>query len=169
MLDLSSGSHEKEEVVALDELIDNSMKLAMNIEKANLVRPVKVVKDYKSQSKLIGNKMNLEKALTNIIQNSLYYINQKTKQTPEHDGQINLSLEETEEMIKIIITDNGIGIEESVLESKQFMEPFYTTKPTGEGVGLGLSITNDIIVHHNGELSYSRNNEILKAMIIFKR
>ena len=52
--------------------------------------------------------------------------------------------------MSIIIKDNGNGIPEPVLD-KIFL-PFFTTKPTGEGTGLGLSLSYDIIKSHGGEI-----------------
>ena len=53
--------------------------------------------------------------------------------------------------IIIIIKDNGVGIPDAIKD--KVMQPFFTTKPTGEGTGLGLSLTYDIIVKaHGGKL-----------------
>jgi signal transduction histidine kinase len=52
--------------------------------------------------------------------------------------------------VKITVTDNGNGIPESVKE--KIFQPFFTTKPTGQGTGLGLSMSYDIIKAHGGEL-----------------
>jgi len=56
-----------------------------------------------------------------------------------------------DDLLKIVITDNGTGIPDD-LKSKIF-QPFFTTKPTGQGTGLGLSLSYDIITKgHNGEI-----------------
>ena len=52
--------------------------------------------------------------------------------------------------IEIRITDNGNGIPEKVLN--KIFQPFFTTKPTGQGTGLGLSLAYDIVKAHGGEL-----------------
>ena len=52
--------------------------------------------------------------------------------------------------VKIIVTDNGKGIPQKVLD--KIFQPFFTTKPTGQGTGLGLSLSYDIIKAHGGEL-----------------
>jgi two-component system, NtrC family, sensor kinase len=49
------------------------------------------------------------------------------------------------------VKDNGNGIPESLLE--KIFQPFFTTKPTGEGTGLGLSLSYDIIKSHDGEIT----------------
>ena len=54
--------------------------------------------------------------------------------------------------MRISIEDNGMGVNSEIKE--RIFEPFFTTKPTGEGVGLGLSISNDIIAAHGGKIKY---------------
>jgi signal transduction histidine kinase len=51
----------------------------------------------------------------------------------------------------ITISDNGPGIDKKIME--RIFEPFFTTKPTGEGTGLGLSLSYDIIKSHGGEIN----------------
>jgi signal transduction histidine kinase len=53
--------------------------------------------------------------------------------------------------VEIAVQDNGKGIPESIKE--KIFQPFFTTKPTGQGTGLGLSLSYDIVKAHRGELS----------------
>ena len=55
-----------------------------------------------------------------------------------------------DDKIEIIVSDNGSGIPDSIKE--KIFQPFFTTKPTGQGTGLGLSLAYDIIKAHNGDL-----------------
>ena len=52
--------------------------------------------------------------------------------------------------IEIMVTDNGIGISQKILD--KIFQPFFTTKPTGQGTGLGLSLSYDIVKAHGGEV-----------------
>jgi signal transduction histidine kinase len=64
---------------------------------------------------------------------------------------VSVSTEAKAGQILIIVRDNGNGIPDSVKD--KIMQPFFTTKPTGEGTGLGLSLSYDIIVKgHNGKI-----------------
>ncbi len=69
--------------------------------------------------------------------------------------------------MKITVTDNGHGIPESVKE--KIFQPFFTTKPTGSGTGLGLSLSYDIVKAHGGEFHVeSREGEGSKFIITLK-
>jgi two-component system, NtrC family, sensor kinase len=52
--------------------------------------------------------------------------------------------------IELKVIDNGVGIPQKILD--KIFQPFFTTKPTGEGTGLGLSLSYDIVKAHGGEL-----------------
>jgi len=60
--------------------------------------------------------------------------------------------------ITVEVSDNGTGIPNSAVE--KVFEPFFTTKPAGEGVGLGLSISNDIIKAHGGSISLETGEDM---------
>ena len=60
-------------------------------------------------------------------------------------------------MVEISVQDNGKGIPKEYLD--KIFQPFFTTKPTGQGTGLGLSLSYDIIKAHGGELTLIRNVE----------
>jgi signal transduction histidine kinase len=66
--------------------------------------------------------------------------------------------------IEICVQDNGNGIAESVKE--KIFQPFFTTKPTGQGTGLGLSLSYDIVKAHGGELFVRTNEGIGSEFII---
>jgi signal transduction histidine kinase len=100
---------------------------------------------------------DISKVLINILNNAFYEVNNKwNKKTPDYVPKISLKTKRQNNKILIVIADNGDGVPEGY-ESKIF-EPFFTTKPTGSGVGLGLSISNDILGAHGGKITYERIN-----------
>ena len=92
------------------------------------------------------------RVLLNLFNNAFYAINQKKKQlNGQYQPQVTVTTKAVGNKIEITVKDNGIGIPESV--KQKIFQPFFTTKPTGEGTGLGLSLSYDIITKgHDGEL-----------------
>jgi len=66
----------------------------------------------------------------------------------------------------IIVRDNGIGIPDAIKE--KIMQPFFTTKPTGEGTGLGLSLTYDMVVKGHGGSIIVNSEEGMGSEFIVK-
>lgn len=95
------------------------------------------------------------RVILNLVTNAFYAVSErKTSLTQEesdgYDPKVTISTHKEGDMISIKISDNGNGIPEEI-KSKIF-QPFFTTKPTGEGTGLGLSMSYDIVKSHGGEL-----------------
>jgi len=94
--------------------------------------------------------------LLNLINNAFYAVDKKAK--AEGDGfmpEVTVSLKKLNEGIEIRLKDNGTGIPPGLKE--KIFQPFFTTKPTGEGTGLGLSLSYDIIKAHDGEILLESN------------
>jgi signal transduction histidine kinase len=68
-----------------------------------------------------------------------------------YDPMVSVSTKKLGDKIEISVKDNGNGIPEKVLA--KIFQPFFTTKPTGQGTGLGLSLSYDIVKAHGGDLS----------------
>jgi len=96
---------------------------------------------------------DIGRVLLNIINNAFYAVNQKTKTAgPEYKPSVEISTAQQNGSVSISVKDNGSGIPENIRE--KIMQPFFTTKPTGEGTGLGLSLSYDIVVKgHGGKIS----------------
>jgi two-component system NtrC family sensor kinase len=92
---------------------------------------------------------DIGRVLLNLINNAFYAVNQKSKTgRPDYKPTVELSTSYTNGQIQIKVKDNGNGIPESIKD--KIMQPFFTTKPTGEGTGLGLSLSYDIVVKGHG-------------------
>jgi signal transduction histidine kinase len=92
----------------------------------------------------------ITRALLNLISNGFYAATKRKVQSGDESFEpvLSASTRNLGKMIEIRVRDNGTGIPPEVKE-KMFV-PFFTTKPTGEGTGLGLSMTHDIIVKQHG-------------------
>jgi signal transduction histidine kinase len=92
------------------------------------------------------------RVLLNLINNAFYAVEEKTKQNhKDYKPQVVVSTAQLGNGVEIRVKDNGNGIPDKVKE--KIFQPFFTTKPTGQGTGLGLSMSYDIITKgHNGEL-----------------
>ena len=89
--------------------------------------------------------------LLDLINNAFYAVGEKQRQNiPGYEPKIKLITKKAGNKIGIVVTDNGIGISQKILD--KIFQPFFTTKPTGQGTGLGLSLSYDIIRAHGGEI-----------------
>ena len=94
---------------------------------------------------------DIGRVLLNLYNNAFYAVTEKKKQQPEgYEPTIAISSKRINDKVEIIIKDNGNGISQKVVD--KIFQPFFTTKPTGQGTGLGLSLSYDIIKAHGGEI-----------------
>jgi len=94
-------------------------------------------------------KQDASKIFLNLFNNAFYAVNQKSKTAGAgYKPEVSVSTSLTNGQVVIKVKDNGIGIPDAIKE--KIMQPFFTTKPTGEGTGLGLSLTYDMVVKGHG-------------------
>ncbi|MEQ1587817.1 MAG: ATP-binding protein, partial [Cyclobacteriaceae bacterium] len=102
---------------------------------------------------------DIGRVILNLITNAFYVVNEKQKAESSkqkadrviYDPTVFVSTRKEGDKIMISVKDNGNGIPESIKE--KIFQPFFTTKPTGQGTGLGLSLSYDIITKgHGGEI-----------------
>jgi two-component system, NtrC family, sensor kinase len=159
MLEHSRNSAGERQATNLNVLADEFLKLSYHGLRA---------KDKSFNAELVTNfESNLPKAnvaqqdigrvLINLFSNAFYAVNQKAKTAgPNYKPTVEVSTASQNGSILINVRDNGTGIPDSVKD--KIMQPFFTTKPTGEGTGLGLSLSYDIVVKgHGGTLDIISN------------
>ena len=110
--------------------------------------------------KTIGNiniiPQDIGRVLLNLYNNAFYAVTEKKKQVSDsYTPTVSVSTKKTNGKpnsyrIEVRVTDNGNGIPQKVLD--KIFQPFFTTKPTGQGTGLGLSLAYDIVKTHGGEI-----------------
>ena len=95
---------------------------------------------------------DIGRVLLNLFTNAFYATHQMQKQSNEsYKPVVSVTTSQMDHYIEIKVKDNGIGIPEAIQD--KILQPFFTTKPTGEGTGLGLSLSYDIVVKgHNGKI-----------------
>ena len=109
---------------------------------------IQIEKNYEPNPySLVGNEGTLFQVFMNILDNSVHALAGKI------NGVIKIETRRTNNKLRIIIKDNGVGI--STENLKKITDPFFTTKPAGEGTGLGLSISYSILQDHLGTIRYT--------------
>ena len=94
---------------------------------------------------------DIGRVLLNLMNNAFYAVQEKKKlQGDKFEPKVSISTKLSGKQVAITVKDNGNGIPETLLD--KIFQPFFTTKPTGEGTGLGLSLSYDIIKAHDGEI-----------------
>jgi len=103
---------------------------------------------------------DIGRVILNLITNAFYAVDEKKKASIEkssfenltslYEPTVSVSTKKLDNKVEIKVADNGNGIPQKVLD--KIFQPFFTTKPTGQGTGLGLSLSYDIIKAHGGEL-----------------
>jgi signal transduction histidine kinase len=103
---------------------------------------------------------DIGRVLLNLFNNAFYAVNEKKKAPTlkgekEYEPMVTVTTKKLssplgEGGLEIKVKDNGTGIPQKVVD--KIFQPFFTTKPTGQGTGLGLSLSYDIIKAHGGEI-----------------
>lgn len=96
---------------------------------------------------------DISRLLANLFENAFYSMHQKSTRDSNYIPQLDVQTERRGNAIQIRIKDNGLGIPEKIIQ--KIYQPFFTTKPTGEGTGLGLSLGYNIVKAHRGEMRVS--------------
>jgi signal transduction histidine kinase len=100
---------------------------------------------------------DIGRVLLNLLNNAFYAVDEKRQKTNgPYQGLVMLSTKKTHDSVEIRVTDNGGGIPTDIRE--KIFQPFFTTKPAGQGTGLGLSLSYDIIKAHGGKIVAEANN-----------
>ena len=95
---------------------------------------------------------DLSRAVLNIMNNACYAVRQRSQQETDYQPTIEVEVSASD-MLRIVIKDNGTGMSDEV--KQRLFDNFFTTKPVGQGTGLGMGITRDIIENkHGGKLSF---------------
>ena len=154
MLQHSRSSSNKKEPTDINALADEYLRLAYHGMRA---KEKSFNVDVKSDFDNTIEKMNviqndIGRVILNLITNAFYVVTEKKQQKGDHyEPVVSVSTKKVGSNVEIRVKDNGNGVPQKVLD--KIFQPFFTTKPAGQGTGLGLSLSYDIITKgHGGEL-----------------
>jgi len=161
MLQHSRTSTNKKEPTDINALADEYLRLAyhgLRAKDKNFNADFKTDFDESLSAEAAGiGKINIVpqdigRVLLNLYNNAFYAVSEKKKQQGEsYEPTVSIKTKKLNNKIEIRIKDNGNGIPPKVLD--KIYQPFFTTKPTGQGTGLGLSLAYDIVKAHAGEIN----------------
>jgi len=156
------------EKISINEVLENALSLVTKqLVSHNINLKINASDDMLHT---FGNKFRLEQVILNLLSNAMQAIDEKLKfiKSDTFVKQIIINLSEDNSNVILTVTDNGIGIKESII-SKIF-NPFFTTKSEKKGTGLGLSISYGIISEMNGVIDVeSKEGEFSKVTILLPK
>jgi signal transduction histidine kinase len=156
MLQHSRSSSGVKEPTDINTLADEYLRLAYHGLRAKDKSFNAIMKTDFDES--IGNiniiSQDIGRVILNLITNAFYVVDEKKTlrqaQGASYEPTVSVSTKKVGDKVFISVKDNGNGIPQKILD--KIFQPFFTTKPTGQGTGLGLSLSYDIIKAHGGEL-----------------
>ena len=109
---------------------------------------------------------DMGRVILNLIINAFYAVDEKKKKIGDgYEPTVSVSTKKNNGKVEISVKDNGSGIPQKILD--KIFQPFFTTKPAGQGTGLGLSLSYDIVKAHGGELKVETKEGDGSEFIIF--
>ncbi len=153
MLQHSRGSSGQKELTDINTLVEEYFMLSYHGLKAknknfsaitqsaydSLIEPIEIIPQ------------DIARVLLNLFTNAFYSVSEKHKTAPAgFVPTVCVKTKRVDDLVEIRITDNGLGVSQKILD--KIFQPFFTTKPAGQGTGLGLSLSYDIIKAHGGTL-----------------
>lgn len=167
MLSLAHPIKSQKKVHFLDEIILESYDLAFHSMRSKTRLQVEFVDKLERKVPLVCSRSDISQALINIFENAFYAL-KKRKESEKFDARILCILQRKADGALLKVSDNGCGIPSKDLP--KIMEPFYTTKPEGEGTGLGMSFVFRTAQDHNAQvrIDSSEKDRFTTIEIFFK-
>jgi len=106
---------------------------------------------------------DIGRAILNLVNNAFYAVSQK-QNIDGYEPTVTVTTSKVDDRVLISVGDNGNGIPQNLVD--KIFQPFFTTKPTGQGTGLGLSLAYDIVKAHGGDLKVETKEEAGSEFII---
>jgi signal transduction histidine kinase len=154
MLQHSRNSISQKELTDINSLADEFLRLAYHgLRAKDKLFNTTLQTDFdETIGKVNIVPQEIGRVLLNLVNNAFYSVAEKKRQMVEtYHPVVSITTKRSNGQVEIVISDNGTGIPDKFKD--KIFQPFFTTKPTGEGTGLGLSLAYDIISKgHGGKL-----------------
>ncbi len=171
MLQHSRGDAGKKEAINLNAMAEEYVNLSFHGMRAR-------DKSFNADFKLVLDEnlpeikvvpQDIGRVLLNLINNAFYAVaeaeNSRLKpESADFKPLVRVSTNKLDDKVELRVSDNGMGIPDNIRE--KIFQPFFTTKPTGQGTGLGLSLSYDIVKAHGGELKVETKEGEFSEFII---
>ena len=159
MLQHSRTSSGQKELTDINALADEYLRLAYHgLRAKDKTFNAATKTDYDETIGLIKViPQDIGRVILNLITNAFYVVTEKKNQgIPNYEPIVSVSTKKVGNKILVSVKDNGSGIPQKVLD--KIFQPFFTTKPTGQGTGLGLSLSYDIVKAYGGTITVNSFN-----------
>ena len=168
MLQYSRSSTGQKEPTDINALVDEYLRLSFHgIRAKDKTFNVTMKTDFDMKLEKINIiPQDIGRVILNLFTNAFYSVTEKKKQDGEgYEPIVSASTRKMNDKVEIRIRDNGMGVPQEVMD--KIFQPFFTTKPSGQGTGLGLSLSHEIITKgHGGEMSVeSTEGEFVEFII----
>jgi signal transduction histidine kinase len=153
MLQHSRSSDGKKEPADLNTLVDEYLRLAYHGMRAkNKAFNAHLETDFgEAVGEVTLVPQDIGRVVLNLLTNAFHAVDEKKELAPEgYQPKVRVQTRKAGKYIEIRVADNGKGMPEPV--KAKIFQPFFTTKPTGQGTGLGLSLSYDIVKAHGGDI-----------------
>ncbi len=172
MLQHANKSQSERERCNLNEVVESSVALAYHGVRA---RDAEVELEFESYydgdtGQVTLSRGDVSRVLINVVNNACYATVKRRKTAgSDYTPTLSVSTRSLGDQVEVRIRDNGTGIPRDVVD--KVFNPFFTTKPPGEGTGLGLSLSHDIVVQgHGGQMSVdTRDGDYTEVIIVLPR
>ncbi len=157
MLQHSQSSTGQKEPTDINKLADEYLRLAYHgIRAKNKDFNCDIVTSFDNNNGNINIvPQDIGRVLLNLFNNAFYAVNERQnaeslRLNADYKPIVSIQTKKINDKVQVTVKDNGIGIPQKIVD--KIFQPFFTTKPTGQGTGLGLSLSYDIIKAHGGEI-----------------
>ena len=152
MLAMGRTTRGNHQMTNINELVENHAMLAYHSARSHDPEfNIEIVREFDpdaGEANIVSE--DIGRVILNLVGNACYATAERGRSEPEHQPTMWLTTLRDGDDVEIRVRDNGNGIPEDIMG--KIFNPFFTTKPTDQGTGLGLSLSNDIVREHGGTI-----------------